>query len=212
MYRGRDPGSTITVSVLIIILTGFYFYSHNILSNLILHSIISFEFYKAESLNIYTFIGLVIMAMHLAVILFIANRLLALCKLRCRFSKLMLLFLCISSAMFYVQYILNFEVDYESHLAYIVMFITLAIMHYRRIPLGNYTAMTLMVILFSAYSVYIINHYGNKKNGNNMVVVAENLAAQHDPVAEYLLEDISDRLSRDETLNKYTNSPFPIVL
>ena len=33
--------------------------------------------------------------------------------------------------------------------------------------------------------------------------MADNLAAQHDPVAEYLLEDISRRIEKDETLAKY---------
>ena len=36
-----------------------------------------------------------------------------------------------------------------------------------------------------------------------MRVMADNLAAQHDPVAEYLLEDISRRIEKDETLAKY---------
>ena len=38
----------------------------------------------------------------------------------------------------------------------------------------------------------------------NMRVMAENLAAQHDPVAEYLLEDISTRLS-------IRMKPWPII-
>lgn len=200
---GRNPDSTIIIALLIILLTGFYFYSHNILSNLILHSIISFEFYKAASLSIYTIVGLIIMAMHFAVILFMANKLLTLCKRKCSLRKLILMFFGIAAVMFYFNNLAGFESDYGSHFAYILIFMVLAILHYRQIPLGNYTAMTLMVVLFSAYSVYIITHYEHRKTGNNMEVMAENLAAQHDPVAEYLLEDISNLLRNDKVLNNF---------
>jgi len=201
--RGRNPGNTIAISIIILILTGFYIYSHHILSTLILHSIISYQFFKAASLNIYTIIGLVIMAMHFAGILLITNKLLTVCKVRCSLKKLSMFFLVISSAMFLIFSFLEFEIDFGSQAAYIIIFLTMAVMYYRKVPLGNSTAMALMVVLFSAYSVYIISHYENKKAKNSMAVIAENLAAQHDPVAEYLLEDISERLSKDEMLKTF---------
>lgn len=199
--KGRDV--TLTITILIVLLTAFYFYSHTILSNLILHSIISFEFYNAASLSVYTIIGLIIMAMHFAVILLLANKLLALCKRKCKFRKLLLTYLGIVAIMFYLYHLCGFETDYGSHSAYVIIFIVLAILQYRRIALGNYTAMTLMVILFSAYSVYIIAHFEYRKTGNNMEVMAENLAAQHDPIAEYLLEALSVQLRNDKILNDY---------
>jgi signal transduction histidine kinase len=202
-YRSKNPGNTITISILIVLLTGFYIYTYFILSNLILHSIISFDFYRAASLNIYTFIGLIIIAMHFAGILFLSNKLLMLCRVKCRFNKLMFLYAGISSVMFGIMFLAGYENDLISHLSYMIIFITLAVMQYRKIPLGNYTAMALMVILFSAYTVYVIDHTEFKKTGNNMAVMAENLSAQHDPVADYLLEDISKRLEQDETLNNY---------
>jgi len=203
VYKGRNPESTVAISILLVILTVFFIYTHNILSNLILHSIISFEFYKAASLNVYTFIGLLIMVMHFAAILLIANKLLAVCKLRCRFAKLLIMLMGISAGIFSIFYLFDYRLDAGSYIAYFIIFLPLAIMQYRKVPLGNYTTMALMVILFSAYSVYIIAHCNNRKITDNMAVMAENLSAQHDAVAEYLLEDISERLSKDETLSRY---------
>jgi len=201
-HKGMKFGINASITLMIIILTGFYLYSHFILSNLILHSTINFEFYKAASLNFYTVIGLLIAAMHFAALLLLSNKLLSLCA-TCKFRKLILAFILISSLIFLTAYLLNYGFDYGSHLAFILMFVALAVMQYRNIPAGNYTAMAFMVIFFSVYSVYLFTQYARQKMMNNMQVMAENLAAQHDPVAEYLLEDISNQISKDETFSKY---------
>lgn len=203
VYRGKNPGNTITIALLIVILTAFFIYTQYTVSNLIFHSTISFEFYKAASLTVYTFIGILIIAMHFAVILLIANKLLGVCKLRCKFIRVILMFLGISSGIFLALYLIDYRLDIGSYIALTFIFVPLAVLHYRKVPPGNYTAMALMAILFSAYSVYIISHNSNKKMMDKMAVLAENLSAQHDPVAEYLLEDISDRLIDDENLYRY---------
>ncbi|MBN2813100.1 MAG: GHKL domain-containing protein [Bacteroidales bacterium] len=202
-FRESVSGRKWVIAVLVVLLTGFYLYSHFILSNLILHSIISFEFYKAASLNIYTFVGLLIMAMHFAGLLLLAGKLLTYCSIACKFHKLMLIFLLTSVVLFLALALVNEDTDIGSHIAYLVMVFVISVIHYRRIPLGNYTAMAFMVIFFSAYSVYIITHYAERKMMNNMGVMAENLAAEHDPVAEFLLEDVTLRLEKDKTLVRY---------
>jgi signal transduction histidine kinase len=144
------------------------------------------------------------MAMHFGCILFIANKLLMLCRIRCKFRRLLVIFVIVSSCVFVASFLLlDYRMDIGSYIAYLIIFVALAVMQYRKIMLGNYTAMAFMVVLFSAYSVYVITHYDSEKTDNNMAVLAETLSAQHDAVAEYLLEDISERLSKDETMNRY---------
>ncbi len=202
-YSGKTLKSIFIISSMLLLLAGLFVFAHIIISNLILHSIISFEFYKAASLNVYTFIGLLIIAMYFAGFLFIASKLLMLCKSKCNFNRLMLIYACITILVFAIVKWTQYKMDFGSQISYVVIFCTLATLQYRRIQLGNYTAMTLMVVLFSAYTVYIITYCENTKTTGNMMVIAENLSAQHDPVAEYLLEDISDKLSNDQTLNNY---------
>jgi two-component system, NtrC family, nitrogen regulation sensor histidine kinase NtrY len=203
VYSGKTFRSTAIITLLLILLTGFFIYCHLIISNLVLHSIISFEFFKAASLDIYTMTGLLIMAMHFAAILFIAHKLLALCKLRCNLKRLIVIFMLVTTTTWVISLLWGYRIDTLSVVSYVLIFCTLAVMQYKKVPLGNYTAMTLMVVLFSAFTVYITTFNDNKKTGSNMMVMAENLAAQHDPIAEYLLEDISRKLSKDQTLNSY---------
>ncbi len=203
LNKEKKSGPNTAIVLMMIVLTGFFLYTHFILSNLILHSTINFEFYKAASVSVYTFIGLLITAMHFGALLLLNNYLLSLCKDSCDLSKLILTFILVSSLVLIPAYLLNFGFDYVSHLAFMVMFAALAVLHYRRIPVGNFTTMAFVVIFFSSYSVYLFNHYAKQKLMNNMKVMAENLGAQHDPVAEYLLEGISDRLSQDKTLSNF---------
>ena len=201
--RTNRTGLNVAIVLMMIILTGFYLYTHLLLSNLILHSTINFEFYKAASLNAYTLIGLLIAAMHFAALLLLSNKLLTFCSKECSFSKLILVFILISAAIFLMEYLLGYDFDFGSHLAFILMFVVLALLQYRNIPVGNYTAMAFMVIFFSVYSVFLFTQYAKQKMSKNMRVMAENLANQHDPVAEYLLEDISNRIRKDQTFSNY---------
>jgi len=201
----KRPGRKhlIPVLLLMFVLTACYLYTHYILSNLILHSTISFEAYRLASLNVYSILGLLIAAMHFAALLLIANKLLAYCTYSYPFGKVFYLFVLINAGAFLVMYLADYRLDGVSYLALIAMFALLMAMHYRGISVAVYTPLSALVIAFSVYLVFFISYYSNRKNNNNMRVMAENLAAQHDPVAEYLLVDISKLLSNDETLKRF---------
>jgi signal transduction histidine kinase len=133
----------------------------------------------------------------------ISNKLGEVCRQRCRFSRLVTIFLIVGGGILSVFYFFNYRLDGGTYLAYVIIFITPAILQYRKLPLGNHTPMALMAILFSIFTVYIIAHNNKQKVMDNMALYAENLAAEHDPVAEYLLEDISERLQNDVNLSRY---------
>jgi len=97
---GKKQGNPATLAVMIAILIGFYVYTHFIISNLILHSTINFEFYKAATLDTYTVIGLLIIAMHFAALLLIANKLLLVCPATCKFKTLLGIFSGTSAVVF----------------------------------------------------------------------------------------------------------------
>jgi signal transduction histidine kinase len=203
VYKEDSSWNAFAISVMIFLLSGFYIYTHFILSNLILHSTINFETYKIAGLNTYTLIGLIIAAMHFTCLLLISNKLLTLCKTACKPGKLVLAFVVINVVFLSVLLLIRYRMDAGSLLAFLAMFTILALMKYRNVPLSGYATLAFMVLFFSVYLVYFISHYTRQKNMNNMRVLAENLAVQHDPVAEYLLEDISRRLEKDETLAGY---------
>lgn len=203
---GGNPGAVV---VMITVLTGFFIYTHFLLSTLILHSTINFEFYRVASLGGYTVIGLVITAIHFIGILLLTNKLLSICPLNCSLIKLILVFVLVSSGIFMLLYLFGYRLDYGSCLAFMVLFAMLAFTKYRNMPAGNFTTMAFMVMFFSVYSVYFFSNYTRQKLMNNMRVLASNLATQHDPVAEYLLYDISEKLSNDDIFQKYLFSRVP---
>jgi two-component system, NtrC family, nitrogen regulation sensor histidine kinase NtrY len=203
-FNTRKGGDNpIIITLMTIILTGFYIYTHLIFSNLILHSTINFETYKVASLTIYSLIGLSIAAMQFASLLLLVNKMLSICTNRCRFDRLLITFVVVNTLIFITLYLFHYKFDLGSHLTFLLLFSFLAFMRYRQIHLGGYAPLAFMVIFFSVYAVYFITYYSRQRSMENMRVMAENLAAQHDPVAEYLLEDISSRLHRDEILTNY---------
>jgi two-component system, NtrC family, nitrogen regulation sensor histidine kinase NtrY len=202
-YNERKGGNLFIIILMTPVLTAFYIYTHLIFSNLILHSTINFETYKVASLNIYSLIGLLIAAMHFAALLLLVNKMLAICHKTCKMDRLFLIFVLVNTVIFFALYLLHYQFDFGSHLAFLLLFSLLALIHHRKIPLSGYAPLAFMVIFFSVYAVYFISYYSKQRTMENMRVMAENLAAQHDPVAEYLLEDISTRLRKDETLAKY---------
>jgi two-component system, NtrC family, nitrogen regulation sensor histidine kinase NtrY len=202
-YTGRGVDNPILITLMTMFITGFYIYTHLIFSNLILHSTINFETYKVASLNLYSLMGLAITAMQFASLLLLSNKMLSVCSNNCKFDRLIITFLIVNTLILFTLYLFHYGFDLVSHLVFLLLILFLAVMRYRNIPLGGYAPLAFMVIFFSAYSVYFITYYSRQRTMENMRVMAENLAAQHDPVAEYLLEDISSRLERDQTLTNY---------
>lgn len=205
----KAGGSPAAVAIMIITITFFFIYTHFLLSTLILHSTINFEFYRVASLSVYTVIGLMITTMHFVGLLLLTNKLLSICPSTCSLIKLLLVFFLISSGIFVALYLVGYPFDYGSYLAFAVLFAVIAFTKYRKMQAGNYTTMAFMVMFFSVYSVYFFSNYTRQKLMNNMRVMASNLATQHDPVAEYLLYDVSTKLSNDETFQRYLFSRVP---
>ena len=196
-------GNLLTVMTMIFVLTGFYVYTHFIFSNLILHSTISFEIFKVASLNTYSVIGLMIVVMHFVALLLLSNKYISLCAPSFKFERLILIFVIVNSLLFFTLYLLNYGFDIGSHLFFLMLFIILAAMQYRKMPFYSYTPLAFLAIFFAVYTVYFISHYTRLKTRSNMWVMAENLSTQHDPVAEYLFEDISTHLKTDSVLVDY---------
>lgn len=196
----QSPGPGL---ILICLLSAFYLYTHLIFSNLILHSTINFEPYKVASLNIYSIMGLSIAAMQFTALILFTHKVLSFLYVRYRNRQLFGFYLAINVVAYLILWLFHFRVDLVSHLAFLLLFTGMATLLYRKIPLGSHTVLVVVVILFCAYTVYFIAYHSHKRTLDNMRVMAENLATQHDPVAEYLFEEISADLENDSVLMTY---------
>lgn len=59
----------------------------------------------------------------------------------------------------------------------------------------------LLLIIFSAFSAYLITWHSLTKERKARILLAERLSAENDPVAEYLYIDLEERLESDERLD-----------
>ncbi len=63
-----------------------------------------------------------------------------------------------------------------------------------------------LIIVFASFTAHITNHGFSKKELNQRKVFAEKLAAEFDPVAEYLYEDLEKALKKDNKLRSFNDS------
>jgi len=191
------------IILLLVLFSGYFVWTHYIFSSLILNSSINFETFNVAGLTIYTFIGLLTVAFHLTGLLLLSDRILTLTGGTFRIEKLLLTFTLIYGLIVLILYLSGYDMDLITFAGFFFFFVILCLIHYRK-PI-NYTYSTLLafVFLFSVFSVYFIAKHTALKETNNMKVLAENLATEHDPVAEYLMDGLNRKLVNDSVLANY---------
>jgi signal transduction histidine kinase len=189
------------LSVLLIsLLVGYFIFSHYIFSSLILNSSINFETFKVTGITVYTFIGLLIFAIHFTGLLMLADHIIRMAAIKSRAEGLILMFSVVYAVLVLILYLTGYSIDIISFAGFYLFFVFLVYLGFRKPVTYSYSALLIFVLLFSVFSVYFIARYTRLKEKINMKVLAENLASEHDPVAEYLLEKISDKLVHDKKL------------
>ncbi len=186
--------------ILLIGLVGYFFYLFHMFTILIYDSTISYEAFKVTGISTYSFIGLLIFALHFTSLILIIDKVFELSKRIYSLEKLILIFSSILISGFLLGYLINFKVDVYSILFFFFIFIIAGLLKYRKNKIYNYSSLVLLVLLFSIYTIYFTAHISQKKEPDCMKLVAENLATEHDPVAEYLLERTSQKISSDKRL------------
>ncbi len=185
-----------------IILIAYFIYTYYIFESLIHDSRISFEAYKVTGLSAYSFVGLIIFAVNIACIVLIIDTVLKVSRNIYSLEKLILIFtLALISAIIFC-FILDFRIDGYSVLFFFIVFVVVGLLKYRKDSIYKYSSLVLLVLLFSIYTVYIITYMTGSREKSEMRLIAENLATEHDPVAEYLLEGLSDKISSDKRLTE----------
>ncbi|MBN2274281.1 MAG: GHKL domain-containing protein [Bacteroidales bacterium] len=194
---------SVLMASLLVLLTLHFIFSHYIFSSLILNSSINFETFKVAGLTIYTFIGLMIVAFQLTGLLLLSDHILSLAKGKIRPEILILMFFVIYGIGLIILYTQGYPVDLISFAGFFLFFICLSLIQHRKPISYNYSTLLVFVFLFAIFSVYFISRYTELKQNDNMKLLAENLTSEHDPVAEYLLEELNKKIAKDSTLVAY---------
>lgn len=67
----------------------------------------------------------------------------------------------------------------------------------------TFTSALFLVLLFGLFSTYIISSNTIQKEGLNRELMASRLAAENDPILEFLFTDVNNKIQRDSVLHSY---------
>ncbi|MBN2611334.1 MAG: hypothetical protein JXB00_07240 [Bacteroidales bacterium] len=199
-YQTKEQGRYSLNNLFIIALVFYFFYIRHIFSSLIINSNISFEVYKITSLNIYSFVGLIVIGMHFAALVMLIDKISEIGKKTIRMERIILSFSLILIASVLLLYLTGEMVDSYSVLFFFLLFSALVIIRFKTNYFYRYGILVLIVFISSVYIVYYIADTTIRKDRQNMKILVENLANEHDPIAELLLEEMSGELNSDSTL------------
>jgi two-component system nitrogen regulation sensor histidine kinase NtrY len=200
LFAGNRFKSYSLQILLFIGLIAYSLFLYFMLISLIYDSSISYEAYKVTGLSTYSFIGLLIFALYFTSLILIIDKILEISKKSYTSGKLIFVFTLVLIAVFTAGYSMNFKTDIYSGLFLFIIFIAVTLLKYNRDNIYRYSSLVLLVLIFAVYTIYFTSYINHQKEQNSMKIHAENLAAEHDPVAEYLLERISQKMTSDKRL------------
>jgi two-component system nitrogen regulation sensor histidine kinase NtrY len=204
LSQEKSRKSWIVIILLTILLTAYFVFAHYVFSSLILNSSINFETFKVTGLTVYTFIGLLVMAIHMAGLLLFSDHILNLARGKMPFGWLNLIFTLSFGAGMLVLRWESYPIDFISFAGFFLFFVILSLIHYHKPITYSYSTLLIFVFLFAVFSVHFISRYTELKEKNDMkVLVDERLTSEHDIVAEYLLEGLDKKIVNDTTLAGY---------
>jgi len=179
----------------------YYFFLVYQIKILVLNSSISFELHKLVNLNVLTIIAFLIISIHLFVLMYILYYLL---QVEHSFLNEIPLFIFLISCIlgFVFFNLLHFKIDLIYVFFLIVIYIIVTVLKKILKP-DSYTFLVFQLILFSILTVFVIYFYNDLKEKQNMQIVAENISYEHDPIAEYLFEELTIKINNDSTLRNY---------
>lgn len=203
---------TLRVSLLsIFLLLSIVLYSFNVLvfSSLIVDSSISFETFKVLELSIFTFLGFLMFAFLYVSYILLTDKIIMILQMAGQ-KKYALLFVILQVALIALIGISCIIPHFNSE-SVVLAAITSGLTYYYRYREKKdyrFSNFIVFVIIFSVFTLVEVSRFVGIKQEMEMKMMAVNLAAEHDPIAEILFVDISDRLENDRELEEILYSNF----
>ena len=171
---------------------------------LIKNSNISFSINNLFSLTTYSFIALFIIGSLLFVFFLLCDKMLAILKLF-QLSKKHYVFLFFISATIHagITHLLG-TLDLVIVFWPLAIMLTIAIIK-RKSGMYSFSGVVFLVFIFSVFSVHLFTKHTRLKENEARKIYAERLAAEQDPIAELLFQEIKNRILSDTILFSYIN-------
>ncbi len=187
----------------VIFFTGLILYFQLIVSvfrSLVVNSSISFETYRVLDISAYTFIGLLILAFHFTALTLLMDKYFSIFRPAFTRMNLALHVFFMGSGVWLSGYMIGGGPDFILTVDIMLVTGVIAVIRGKQFIPYRHSGIILLLFLYSIMSVYQIVVYSAEKKQNEKMVLAVELSAEHDPVAELLLSDLEERIANDREL------------
>jgi signal transduction histidine kinase len=176
--------------------------------SLVLHSSISFETYRVLDISVFTFVGLLILAFQFTSLTILMDKFFSLFKPNLSSKRLLFFVFTFGLLVWLTGYFQPGGPDLlVAFLIMVIMGVIAVVRGNRQVPF-KYSTFVLLIFLYSILSVYQIGIYSDEKRHNEKMVLAVDLSAEHDPVAELLLKDLETEIATDQYLGYMIHEGF----
>jgi two-component system nitrogen regulation sensor histidine kinase NtrY len=189
-----------------VVLVLFFIYAHYFFYSLIFNSNISFRPNEFDQLSSYTL--LVFFANGLN---FLAFGVILLWNIRIyvnyeKWSDIVKVVLPVIVLLFSAIYFTGYQMDILTIVFFLVFYSMFFLLYFKRFAILSYSFLEVFILLFSLYSIGYIVIHANEKERVIRSELAVSLANEHDPIAEYFFEDLSQQLRNDTAIHRKLNN------
>jgi len=188
-----------------ILVFAFFLYAHYFFHSLILNSDISFEPNETDQITIANFIGFLVNGLNFLSFSIVLVWLIQNNKANKGNYKIVQSGIFICGILFLFLYILGYPIDIFSVAFYLLLYILFTWFFKKNYNLNNYSFLEIFILLFSFYSLSFIVMETIKKEKSDRASLAMSLANEHDPIAEYLFDDLNKQIVKDTSILKRIN-------
>ncbi len=202
LSRLRNSKKIILSLLLILSLFWYSWISTSLFLSLIKNSNIPFGINNLFSINEYTYIALIIIGLFLFIYFLIIDKVITVIK-QAQLNKKQYVFVLLISAIVHAV-ILHLLGILDLIIVFWPFIVIVSVILIKRKQMAYpFAQIVFLVFLFSFYAMHIFIKYTDIKEIESRKVYAEKLAAEQDPVAEFLFQDVKNKLDNDSVLVSY---------
>ncbi len=188
----------------------FFINAHYFFHSLIFNSNISFQPNVIDQLSVYSLISFLVNGVN-----FYALGIILIWVIRHTISyenifRNLQIFMITSAVIFLTLFLAGYPVDLISIVSYFLFFLLFLWLYYKNYNFSAYSFLVVFVIFFSVYSLLFILQKGGQKEEIIQKSLVYSLTNEHDPVAEYLFEELSREIEHDTLIINSLNRTYDI--
>lgn len=176
----------------------------SLFTGLIKNSSIPFDINNLFNLTIYSYISIVIIALLLFIYFLFSDKLITVIRQLSLNTTAVLLIFIFSAIIHVCIYHALGSRDLVVILWPFVILLLIAFIK-RNHSIYPFSGIIFLVFLFSIYSVHVVIKYSRIKEEESRKIYAEKIAAEQDPIAELLFQDVANSIFKDSVLSSYVS-------